>query len=440
LSQLVHVLKRSAPALIAHWVMTLYGVGCFILTILLIGKTAISGTPVLYFLMSFAVGVVFWQGVGNLLGLLRVRLGLLALAWGGIIALSAYMAPAIPMFGLFFIIGAFAFPAGALALRGRAELFGSWPPLAYAIWGAVLWMNFHGKVKVWKTGAKFAVWDGYTVAILSGAVLLFLVFLVFRQALALTWWQEEGEPLKLRGARGVAKKPARPGFAGMGCVVLMAVALAAATALLAPFLFRTAPADGDGGKDKPEQVEEEPDERDVDPMNPDLPNPNVDAMVKVIEKVVKVGGAVAKELLPKLILLLLFYIVAARPLRRLLLVRHLEKPLWKLSPTRRIQNLWIRSLIALDDLGVKPRGDETPEDVAERANAEFIKRFGEEMPGLEESASIYQSVEFAGRGIQPHEAQGMAIMVGKLSRWASERLSLGEKLKAGYRGRMRQPR
>ena len=428
----LHLIKRSWRALAAHWLMTFFGLACFTASCLrLTGRLAID-MGLMAFIGSFVFGAVTFQAVGNVLSLLRLRLAFVVIAWWVLLYVSISVV-VVPTLALACFAGLFALPAGALALRGRAEIFGAWPPLAYAVWGAILWINSTGKVKIWKSGAKFAVWDFYTVAILAGAVLLFLIFLAYRHALALTWWQEAGE----RYGGGVQKRAPRPGISGLIVVVLAAAVLCVSTAAIAPFLFRTAPAqsEGEGEPDEPKEPKKPKDP--VDPQKPDVPDPDFDQMGKTIQKMMEVGTKVAKNTLPWLLMLVAFWLIGARPLRRLLLVRHLERPLWRTSPTKRIRNLWVRSLIAMDDMGCPARSDESPEDFATRAHEFFVNEGQAPPPGLEEAASIYQSVEFAGRGIQPHEADGMQIMVHKLVEWATDNASIWQKISAGYKARVR---
>jgi len=160
--------------------------------------------------------------------------------------------------------------------------------------------------------------------------------------------------------------------------------------------------------------------------NPDLEH----AREKGID-MAKLGLVVIKWLVVLLALLLtlaLFF----RPLRRSILLRHLERPMWKTTPTRRVKNLWLRTLVALDDAGIHQHADEPPVKLARRALDELGREHGQVPGGLEQAAQIVERVEYAGRGLGADEESKMREAVLALVTYVARHTSIPRKVSQGW--------
>jgi hypothetical protein len=62
-----------------------------------------------------------------------------------------------------------------------------------------------------------------------------------------------------------------------------------------------------------------------------------------------------------------------RPLKRLLLLRHLDRPLWSETVDQRVSNLWQWMLIGLRDAGYRPMPGEQPQELARRVGLDGMK-------------------------------------------------------------------
>jgi hypothetical protein len=62
--------------------------------------------------------------------------------------------------------------------------------------------------------------------------------------------------------------------------------------------------------------------------------------------------------------------LALRPARRLLVLRHLRRPLWPETVDQRVSNLWQLALVGLRDAGVWTAPGEPPQALAQRAGFE----------------------------------------------------------------------
>jgi hypothetical protein len=87
-----------------------------------------------------------------------------------------------------------------------------------------------------------------------------------------------------------------------------------------------------------------------------------------------------------------------RPLRRWLLLRHLRRPFWKLSPTERARNLWRYVRIGLDDAKLGPRPGEPLEDLVQRIETTREKSAQPPPEGLRDVVDLTGRIHF-GLGI-----------------------------------------
>jgi hypothetical protein len=239
-------LRQSWPVLVSYGVFSLWGVACFVSSLALTsGGFGVSPGDVPVVLGLIAATAAGHVG-GNLLGLARLRLMPVVALFFGLFIASSLSGIVLGPIAIFLVFGVFAALGGYLGVASRLDVVAAWYPLAFAVGGAVVWMNRHGAVATFESGSKHAVWDGFTIVCLTGAVFLMLVFLATRHSLALTVWQEVGRPRAagLDPADGIAV--ARPGRGSLLVLFVFTIAVLGATALISPYLFRTAEAKGGG--------------------------------------------------------------------------------------------------------------------------------------------------------------------------------------------------
>jgi hypothetical protein len=92
-------------------------------------------------------------------------------------------------------------------------------------------------------------------------------------------------------------------------------------------------------------------------------------------------------LLVAAVVLLFLLLVVLPPLRRVFLMRHLQRPLWPVAPTARVMNQWRRALAVLGVLEIEPAPGETPRDFAGRVEVELGATLGCPLSGLKTAAS-----------------------------------------------------
>jgi hypothetical protein len=152
---------------------------------------------------------------------------------------------------------------------------------------------------------------------------------------------------------------------------------------------------------------------------------------KAVEAGKQAGGAVCISL-TTILLAILGLLIGYRPIKRLLVVRHLKEPFWAVSPTRRVDQGWRLVEIALGDAGVHPRPGEDAAGLARRAAPVLATLSPVEVHGLEDAAEVADRVRF-GLGVGADDLDVMQ----RFSAWAIdtvwERLSDGEQIRCMYR-------
>jgi hypothetical protein len=149
------------------------------------------------------------------------------------------------------------------------------------------------------------------------------------------------------------------------------------------------------------------------------------------------GGNVPPWFLLNMLLTLLFLalLFGYRPVKRLLIIRHLRHPFWHLDATQRIVQCWRLVEIALRDAGIPARPGQPASRLLERARPMLsrVMPAASDIQGLESAAQIRDRVAF-GLGIGPDDERVMIQVSG----WAFDSIweSLGDatQLRAMYRG------
>ena len=236
-------LRRAWPVLLSYGVFSVWGAGCLVASLALtsggFGVSAGDMGAMVGLLVATAVGHV----AGNMLGLLRLRLMVVVVVFVGLFIGASVLGVALGPVAVFLIFGVLAALGGYLGVASRLDVVAAWYPLSFAVGGAIIWVNRHGALATFESGQKHAIWDGFTMVCLSGAVFLMLVFLATRNSLALTVWQEVGRP-QVGTDGGDPVTVARPGRGSLLVLFVFTAIVLGATALLSPYLFRTREAEG----------------------------------------------------------------------------------------------------------------------------------------------------------------------------------------------------
>jgi hypothetical protein len=233
--------------------------------------------------------------------------------------------------------------------------------------------------------------------------------------------------------RGVARP--RLNILGFVVLFLLTCIVGCASAVVAPYLWRTGPPECQGEHCLDESA---PEQGDGDPQ-PDYEKPDFDLPPQVVEMLKKVGQAAQDTagtictLLALGLLALIGALLAYRPVKRLLVVKHLREPFWATPPTQRIEHGWRLVEIALGDAGVHPIPGEDAAGLARRAAPVLAKLSPVEVHGMEDAAAVADRVRF-GLGV----SAGDVDVMERFSRWVFdtvwERLDDGAQVSAMYRG------
>lgn len=420
------------------------------------------GMESVWILVAFALVTFGSIGLGQLMAMLRLRDWMVYVywvfmwtvgMWFGIFT-AAVVGPLAVVIFLWIFCGPMFTLAGVWSLRIGRGIFSAWVPLMYASGTAIIVAENKGKVSQWQAGDKWVVWDVFTFGVLGVGVMLMLAFLVSRETHRLHLWRRAPDA-QLRGSVK-EKGAARPRLSCFGWVLLcfLAMGLSVGTAVLAPYLWRTGPAeegDGNGGTGEGEGEGQEQGEGDeprepregegqqgkrkpAETLEEGMQNAK-EELEETLPQNPEQGLDLLATLLTMLVLMLLGLLIFWRPVKRLLLVRHCRDPLWSTSPTGRIEQGWRLVEIALADAGVRARPGEPAVSLLRRARPvlDEVASGHREIHGLAEAAEIRDRVAY-GLGVG---AEDVALME-RVSHWAYDTVwdRLGDKgqLKAMYRG------
>ena len=504
-------LRRSWPVLLSYGIFSVWGVACLVMSLVLTSGGFGVEPGDLGVLAGVLIATVVGHVGGNVLGLLGLRLMPVTLFFLALFVGATMSGLALGAFALFLLVAVFSALGGYLGVASRLDVVAAWYPLSFCVGGAIVWMNRHGAVDTFASGAKHGVWDGFTLLCLSGGVFLMLVFLATRHSLGLTVWQEVARPRGLAVAEEQIAV-ARPGRGSFFVLFVFTIAVLGTTALVSPYLFRTHEHDGKDGQSSSSGgggSGEDPaptkqgdkgtssgsghgDETDKgtssgkggghagsggssgaggssgkgtssgkgassgkgtssgnggghagssgssggasgessgsDSDDP-LGSPDADRAGDAAGEALALGMKLFVWLLVAVAALLVFLLVIVPPIRRVFLLRHLERPLWPVAPTARVMNLWRRALATLAVVDIEPSAGETPRDFARRARDELQGALGCDASGLEAAAGIVEKIDYAGRGLGAGDEQTMReaiqTFVGTVSRHLGFRQKLG---------------
>lgn len=429
-------LKEAAVPVATYWLATLFGLLAFSASILITEPS--FGADDFIILGGFWVLTCLGVAAGQVLAFLRVRTWVLLLTGAVLwtiffVFIATAMSTGMPewlgglLFAIFFL-GPIAMTGGLWSLETHRALWSTWLPMIYAVGGVIAWTENTGNVDRWFAGQKWAIWDLVSFGILGITLVLIIAYLVTRETHRLALWKR-GPMAPLQPSLQETGR-ARPRLTLGGAAVLITLAgmLAFGTALVAPYLWRTGPRD-EGDRPVPGQMEEsepEPDQGESEFWK------RVEQMAQQAAQAAKEASGVMCGGLTAFMLLTLLAMGTWRPMKRLVVLRHLREPFWKVPATGRIEQGWRMVEIALGDVGLHPHPGEDAAGLAARA-APLLKELSPvEVHGLEDAAAVADRVRF-GLGVGPEDEAVMA----RFSRWVIdtvwERLDDWAQLKAMYR-------
>ncbi len=446
-------LRSLAVPVATWWLTTAVAFALFSATILL---TQSFDSGLVLALALFGGATAFGAAFGQACGLLRLRTWVVVvlgmLASGALFALTAAISPLGEVAVLVGIV-AFLFPffavTGWWSLTPNGAMLSTFTPLVYIVGTVITVASTTGSDARWLAGEKWAIWDVFTLPVLVLGVVGILAFLASRESHRLHHWQNLGAPTLVTTER---KAGTRLGgwLRGAGTLVvlgLLGVALTVGSAVLAPYLWRTGPAD-DGAP--PQQGDASPEPRPDSeprqskrkgksktrpkPANDGTPaqprQPGSPMSPEQMQESARRAGVSVLFLLLFALLALLAIAVFGPPLRRTLLLTHMRRPLWPVPPTRHVQQSWWLVEVALADLDV-PHG---PGDTA----ATFAKRAVGHLPAtllvdpILEVAGVADRVAY-GLGLQPDDTMRARRQAEMAYEAVWSQLTEAQKIRAMYR-------
>ena len=345
-----------------YWLMTVLGFGLFF-GLLVWQEGWDEDAPMV--LTTMAVLTFGGVLVGQVLALLRLRTWvpvLLAfLTWGAFIAF-AWTQPDMDsdvsiIITILLVAGPLFMLGGLWSLRVHMGLLATWVPLVW-ITACIIFIaqEMTGSVDQWHAGDKWAIWDLASAPVLFLGVVFLLGYLAARERHRLMMWRfgpkGPAMPTQARAIeRGKGASFWRGGCGTLVSLLALGAVLTVGTALAAPYLWRTAPDDGEPSEqpiDKPDPQPSEPPPPQPDEQPQEQPpqqgcnqqdqqdQQDQPSQGEQVQEAVKNAGISLVTLILVLLLGLLGLFIFLPPLRRGLLLRHLRKPFWPVPPTRQV--------------------------------------------------------------------------------------------------------
>jgi len=457
LSDLCTTAKRSSAVLVAYGAFSVWGMCCLFASLLSSEGSRARDSLSITTACVLAGATVLGHVLGNLLGLLGLRLLPVVVLFLVVVSGVALSSAVLGVMAVYLALVVFAALGGYLGIASRLDVVAAWYPLSFAVGGVVYRMNQHGSFAAFRGGAKHAIWDPFTVICLAGSVFLMLAFLATRHSLALTVWREVGgAPDAARPASPIA----RPGRGSLAVLFLGALVVLGATAIVSPYLFRsrepseaTAGAGGEsksrasggsgsnhgGAADRPagqgpaaDRPATQGDEKPKGGTPDTDPREDRARAERMAREALDLALTFFLWVLAAVAAVLALLVLLGPPVRRAVLLRHLARPLWPVTPTARVMYHWRRALALLSVLDVHPEPAETSPDFAARAAALVHGKLGCAAPGLGIAASILERIGYAGRGLGRGEERAMREAVEAFAREVGPRIPLGKRVVAGW--------
>jgi hypothetical protein len=407
----------ARPALVPYWLFTFGGLGALAFAVLAYERHRSSNDYGVLAVMT--LGTVLGTFLGAFLALRRVRPVVLILSLVATVILAMLLERALraPLFWVFLFSAGFSLVCGHLAPQHRFELVASFVPVVG--WGGAIMviLNNMRRASVWEE-SKVSAWLPVPLVLLALGSVGFVYFLGGNQGHRLAVWRSLGGSLRPEArASGGAGRRLRAPWLTFGVIGLFAFV---ATALISPYLWRT------GRGDRPADDGARSRERDKPGTDPTEVADKLDwdRIAKALEQVYREVERKAPYAIPIIPLLPM-----NRPLRRLWLLRHWRRPLWRVSPTDRVDGLWRYVRAACADAGVEARPREAIEELVERAAPGLPPA---EAAELRELGARYRRVRY-GLGIPPGEPEALGPLADRAFARLRRRMSRWDRVRCWFR-------
>ncbi|MEZ4320052.1 MAG: DUF4129 domain-containing protein [Myxococcota bacterium] len=428
---MVRELLALAQPVLLYWLTVVLGL------VVLSVAVVLTNTPLesrdIIVLAMFWVASLGGVAFGQVASVSRVRSGLFLPAlfvafWVAVYIIASYEKVlngilgevVVVVLGVGAMLGCIMASGGFWSLRVNRGLAAAWAPAILFTGGIIMITEDSGRVAAWHQGAKYAIWSAGTISILALAIVLQLTFMAARERHRLHRWRSAPQAPELVEERS---DPFRP-FAGLGTLVmlgLLVVALTGASAVVAPYLWRTGKGDdGDNGHTM--------DDPDDDPAD-DPVDGNGAPDLRRVGKYVQQGAQMGCALLTMLVLALAGLVVFGPPTRRQFLLSHLRDPMWPVPPSRRARLHWRLAEIALGDAGIHRKPGDSSRDVALRAVARYPDV---NLEALVSAAEIADRVMY-GYALDAGDADTIRRAAEMTYQAVWDNLGEAERLKATYR-------
>jgi hypothetical protein len=426
--------ELARPALLYQgWVLLMITI--FDLVIVVLEGPAPETILILAVLSACAIlGVTLGQG----LSIARMRgsfLGCLGAAWfTGMCFLSMPLASLGPIGGIVIAV-LFLTPifvsGGVWSLASSRALFAAWVPLIFGTGAMFSIIENDDALSEFDAGNKWAIWNVTSAFILFLTIALMLAYLVARERHRLHRWRFGTRSL-LAGSI-TEKGAARPRLTMLGWIAVIGVGLGltAGTLLIAPYLFRTGPEEGEGqsqGQSEPEPGQGDPQPGQGDPQQSQGQGQQGDEMERAARQL-------ASTVCPLLIGLLLMAAgasVLVRPVRRLVIIETLRAVPFAVAPTTRIRMGWRLIEIGLGDLGIEG-GPSLDASELVRRNAGKIAALDPELYELLVDAARVRDRITYGLGIEPGSVERFAKAAERIFVLATNRVELKQEAENVFR-------
>ena len=329
---------------------------------------------------------------GNLLALLRLRAWVVQSTVWGFIALSCVVAlsagPWIAGAALSFLTG---LGCGHAAMQRRSLLVALWGP-AVCWAGAILpVLEGHGGIRRWEIGVKEGVWDPTALALLGSLAALYLAFLAGQSSYHNAVWAAGGTESQDTQVHARVEPTLHLTRRGALALALLGALVTATTALVAPYLWRTGPADA--RREHPGAPPTTPPPRDGEGHRRRPARPDRQALRDAVLRAAHHAREQVEDVLPFLPLFVL-----NRPVRRWWRLRRLRRGGRREEPTERALRRWEYVVVALGDVGIRVLPGDTADELVAKVDAQRAALGLGSIPELHAAASEVDRVRF-GLGI-----------------------------------------
>ena len=356
-------LRLARRTLLSFWLLSLGGLTALMVTVLSLGRAG-NVERMLVSIAACVAGLL----LGNVLALFRVRF-LPTLAGLCLVLLWAVWILDGGQIRGFSILGAMGLGCGYLALTGSGRFVGTWMSVLGWVGAIMVYLNHHHRVAIWHQ-SKIAAWMPLPLIGLGLMVLLTLLYFSTDARRLLSLWCGDN-------SGGVGRRMRQPRVRGVFALLALASLVFAASAALAPYLWRTG-----SGNHRRRAAKTTP--KEAKRLEPQGSCFDAERLARVAARLTRQ----ARRTLPWL-LLALTALLARRPLRRWLALLHWRRPCFAVSPSERLANLWRVLLVAAADAGLRRRPADSISSTVEAMQLCLRRRGLSGSPEIKRAAAIY---------------------------------------------------